>query len=123
MSQYRSFWEARDRAWPGWPRHGVWVVERDANGADTLLMGCAVLLTQDAPFALVEAFATNPAVSLRKRHRATECGLKALLELAAMMDRNLVLTPSRKSKGVIGMARKLGYRVGDALPLFGGLGK
>lgn len=114
MDQYRRFWEARGLVWPGRPRHGLWVVE-----GDLLLAGAGLFLT-DGPYALVEGYATNPAVPCRRRHAATGFLLESLLMLSAALDRTIVMNPSPKAAGARRMAERLGFVSGNALPLFGG---
>lgn len=114
VAQYQGFWSSRGLAYPAWPRHGFMVVE-----GDTLLAAAGLFLTE-ARYALVEAFATNPSVSMRIRHAATKLLLQAVLLMTAVLDTTVIMTPSDKSRGVIALARRLGFTIGTEQPIFGG---
>lgn len=116
VEQYRSFWLARGLGYPDplWPRHGFMVVEGGQ------LIAAAQLFLTEAKYALIEAFATNPAVTLRVRHAATGFLLQAILLVAAVLDTTVIMTPSDKSRGVIAIARRLGFEIGTHVPVFGG---
>jgi len=114
VKQYQSFWIARGLDFPLWPRHGFMVVEGGK------LLAAAGLFLTEARYALVEAFATNPSVSARVRHAATEFLLRAILLMTAVLDTTVIMTPSDKSRGVIAMARRLGFLIGTERPVFGG---
>ncbi len=114
VAQYQSFWTARGLRFPQWPRHGFLVVDGDR------LLAAAGLFLTEARYALVEAFATNPTVSARIRHAATEFLLRAILLMTAVLDTTVIMTPSEKSRGVVAIARRLGFTIGTEAPVFGG---
>lgn len=57
---------------------------------------------------------------MRIRHAATKLLLQAVLLMTAVLDTTVIMTPSDKSRGVIALARRLGFTIGTEQPIFGG---